>query len=288
MKKTIILFLILLALSILMGCNVNLKIPDDTDNPAKPEAGQTTEEETNKSKIEPDQPEFSNLTEIEEPVYFTLRGLYSDGGWVDANEEDIESDYYFYVIPSGTALAGMSGEEYFIWWDTDAFYFGDVESPYSLENNGTVLKVRELYGHVGTVIFEFVKTDEIPEHITDSYKDFNFYFGNIGYLGELYPAVFGDWDNLALDDYNEFAGYLFEVLYDEGREYLDMGMSVLVTGETEEISDFPVCMIVMVGTSHEEHFVREIYYAVTPEGGVFRLEPIMGEWELVFVFGAVG
>ena len=102
---------------------------------------------------------------------------------------------------------------------------------------------------------------------------------------KLFSGDVSVWDNLEFDDYDNFIRYLLATL-PEAQEYVNMGMAVLITGETSQAGPFPICMDVVLGTSHEEHFVREILYTITPEGGIMKYDPIYGEWDVVF--GAAG
>ncbi|NLB82649.1 MAG: hypothetical protein GX791_00220 [Synergistaceae bacterium] len=68
---------------------------------------------------------------------------------------------------------------------------------------------------------------------------------------------------------------------EEIREYLNAGMAILFTGETAVIED-EECYLVMLGTNHEDHFVREIIYAVnTVTRQVYRFDVLNDTWEPV-------
>lgn len=62
---------------------------------------------------------------------------------------------------------------------------------------------------------------------------------------------------------NEIKDQIFRVIkgMKDIQEYLDNGMSILLTGETTIING-KECYEVFLGTNHEEIFVREIHYAV--------------------------
>mgnify|MGYP001428546800 FL=1 len=57
--------------------------------------------------------------------------------------------------------------------------------------------------------------------------------------------------------------YDFSIYGGEGgaQDYINSGMSVLYTGETEVIDGKP-CMVFALGTDRDDQFVRERYYAV--------------------------
>lgn len=65
----------------------------------------------------------------------------------------------------------------------------------------------------------------------------------------------------------------------EIQEYLDDGMSILLTGETT-IIDGEECYDVVLGTDHEETFVREIHYAVNIfTRQVYKYDILNDTWE---------
>ena len=66
------------------------------------------------------------------------------------------------------------------------------------------------------------------------------------------------------------------------------GMTILVTEETVEL-DGDICRIIVLGTNHDENFVREIYYAITStDWNIYEYDPVEDVWYLMYVFGAVG
>ena len=65
-------------------------------------------------------------------------------------------------------------------------------------------------------------------------------------------------------------------------------MTPLVTGDTVDLGDIGVCRLVFLGTDHEDHFVREIQYAISPNGDIYKYDPMGDAWLLMYVFGAVG
>jgi len=60
--------------------------------------------------------------------------------------------------------------------------------------------------------------------------------------------------------------------------YLETGMSMIIDGSTEEI-DGDIYYIVILGTNHEEHFVRELFYGINPETGyIYKYDVITDSW----------
>lgn len=84
----------------------------------------------------------------------------------------------------------------------------------------------------------------------------------------------------------EIEDLIFDIIMNdivEIQEYLDAGMTILFTGETT-IIDGEECYDVVLGTNHEEHFVREIHYAVNIfTRQVYRLDVLNNRWKTVAV-----
>ena len=69
----------------------------------------------------------------------------------------------------------------------------------------------------------------------------------------------------------------------EIQEYLNMGMSILFTGETTTI-DGEDCYDVILGTNHVGSFIREIFYSVNIiNRQVYRYDVFTDTWALVAV-----
>lgn len=60
---------------------------------------------------------------------------------------------------------------------------------------------------------------------------------------------------------------------------MQQGMSVMYTGDTELI-DGQTCLLFALGTDHDEHFVREYYYAVG-DGIIYVYDAIFDTWNTV-------
>ena len=64
----------------------------------------------------------------------------------------------------------------------------------------------------------------------------------------------------------------------EYQAYLDMGMTIMIWGDTSVVNGV-TCYDVVLGTDHEEHFVREVLYTVDIAGRkVYVYDPITGGW----------
>ena len=82
----------------------------------------------------------------------------------------------------------------------------------------------------------------------------------------------------------EAEALIYEIIendVEEIREYLNAGMAILLTGETAVIED-EECYLVILGTNHEDNFVREVMYAVnTITRQVYRFDVLNDAWEPV-------
>lgn len=126
----------------------------------------------------------------------------------------------------------------------------------------------------------YIETDEhgnITELINAEYKE---YLENN--TSEQYKNLIENdsYENVS----QETQDLIFEIIMTdivEIEEYLDSGMTILFTGETT-IIDGEECYDLVLGTNHEEAFVREIYYTVNIyTENVFRYDVIMDTWEIV-------
>lgn len=83
---------------------------------------------------------------------------------------------------------------------------------------------------------------------------------------------------------SEAEAVIYEIIENdvgEIREYLNAGMAILLTGETAVIED-EECYLVILGTNHEDNFVREVMYAVnTATRQVYRFDVLNDAWEPV-------
>lgn len=66
---------------------------------------------------------------------------------------------------------------------------------------------------------------------------------------------------------------------DEIQIAMQQGMSVMYTGDTELI-DGQTCLLFALGTDHDEHFVREYYYAVG-DGIIYVYDAVYDTWNIV-------
>ena len=70
---------------------------------------------------------------------------------------------------------------------------------------------------------------------------------------------------------------------DKAHEYVHrLGMSTLVTSETEELNDAGTCILVFLGTGRDDQFVREIHYAISEDGAIYEYDIIDDTWICVY------
>lgn len=121
----------------------------------------------------------------------------------------------------------------------------------------------------------YVETDEnanIVEFISAEYKRFL-------EVDEEYMKEYVEEDEEEYNDY-DIDDQLYDIIKEivEVQEYIDLGMTILIEGETTTIEE-EECYIVILGTDHEESFVREIYYAIDINTQqVYRLDVINDKW----------
>ena len=98
---------------------------------------------------------------------------------------------------------------------------------------------------------------------------------DMGRVEEMQPIIYRSEEQLSEE---EAAELLCEL--DEVQKYLELGMTMLFEGNTEIIGEEP-CVVITLGTDHEEKFVRELSYAVSPSGGIYVYDVITDSWNIV-------
>lgn len=135
-----------------------------------------------------------------------------------------------------------------------------------------------------SVLYKIVE-EEILEVLGEEITKGSIYYVETNSKGEIkhfIPAEKKQWiDNNYITP--EIRNEVIETLriYDEINYYLDMGMTILFEGNTVMINGLE-CYEVILGTDHEEHFVRERFYAVdTATGDVYWYDILNDSWELL-------
>ncbi len=96
----------------------------------------------------------------------------------------------------------------------------------------------------------------------------------MGRIEEMQPYFNGTCEQLTEEEAAELLCEVYEV-----QEYLNQGMTMLFDGETEVI-DGETCVVIALGTDHEEYFVREFYYAVSPSGSIYAYDIFTDSWNV--------
>ena len=96
----------------------------------------------------------------------------------------------------------------------------------------------------------------------------------MGRIEEMQPYFNGTCEQLTEEEAAELLCEVYEV-----QEYLNQGMTMLFDGETEVI-DGETCVVIALGTDHEEYFVREFYYAVSPSGSIYAYDIFTDSWNM--------
>jgi SpoU rRNA methylase family enzyme len=79
---------------------------------------------------------------------------------------------------------------------------------------------------------------------------------------------------------DELIDYLLFEVPEAYENVMDLGMSVLVTGEITQIPGEGVCRDIWLGTDEEGKFTREILYTVGETGNIYRYDPLKDTWEI--------
>jgi len=102
--------------------------------------------------------------------------------------------------------------------------------------------------------------------------------------GEVVSFNFSSNDEFDTDlEFQELSEFVFGIINDTDavKYYLEMGMTPLFTGETEVVQG-EICYLIALGTDHEEHFVREVFFALNPVTlQVYEYDIINDIWEAV-------
>ena len=96
----------------------------------------------------------------------------------------------------------------------------------------------------------------------------------MGRIEEMQPYFNGTCEQLTEEEAAELLCEVYEV-----QEYLNMGMKMFFDGTRETIND-ESCVVIALGTDHEEYFVREFYYAVSPSGSIYAYDIFTDSWNV--------
>ena len=114
----------------------------------------------------------------------------------------------------------------------------------------------------------------LPDWLMEGGTIWNIRTDAMGRVVEMIPPIY---ENEVLTE-EEAAEHLSRV--PEVQQYLAQGMTMLFDGETEMI-DGESCVVIALGTDHEEYFVRELFYAVAPSGTIYTYDLFTDSWNMV-------
>ena len=97
----------------------------------------------------------------------------------------------------------------------------------------------------------------------------------MGRIVEMIPPTHENEDVLSEEEAAELLSEVYEV-----QQYLALGMTMLFVGERQNING-ETCVLIALGTDHEEYFVRELYYAVAPSGTIYTYDLFTDSWNVV-------
>lgn len=210
------------------------------------------------------------------------------------------------VLPDEIICEKVSGEKqkltprknqefYAVYWGMDAkkesLWLDDVRwTPPNLDYAAMYPEAMTLYENDVTesVLYDIVEGSILYISEDDMTKG-RVYLVTTDEAGNLIDVVNADNENhpgSILNDEAKTQALIFEFVRSrvkEIREQLDMGMKILFDGGTTTI-DGKEYYVIAVGTDHEEHFVREDFYAVNLlTEQVYRDDILMNKWVPVAV-----
>lgn len=105
----------------------------------------------------------------------------------------------------------------------------------------------------------------------------------MGRITAMEPYIYGEYsDEYEMEMTEEEEAAMILSMSPHVQPYLNMGMSMFFEDGREIIGGEP-CIVVVLGTNHSDHFVRELYYAVSPYGTVYAYDVITDTWDLAGV-----
>ena len=131
-----------------------------------------------------------------------------------------------------------------------------------------------------------IAPEEIGEVLGDDLTRGEVYFVKTDEGGKITSFISAERKKFMEESYlnPEAEALIYDIIendVEEIREYLNAGMAILLTGETAVIED-EECYLVILGTNHEDNFVREVMYAVnTATRQVYRFDVLNDAWEPV-------
>lgn len=120
-----------------------------------------------------------------------------------------------------------------------------------------------------------LEMDTLPTWLMKNGTVWNIRTDATGKVVQMDPPIYENDDMLTEEEASEILSGVYEV-----QQYLQQGMVMFFEGSTEVIYD-QLCVVIALGTDHEEYFVRELFYAVSPNGTVYKYDPFTDYWYMV-------
>ena len=179
---------------------------------------------------------------------------------------------------------GHGGEHESIWIDDVEWTPPEGEDAY--DPNYPVPRIRNENEETVSLLYKIAPDKQFDILGDDMFKGEAYYIetDEKANIVELINAEYKRYLEESSDDYMdvELKNLVYNIVFnniDGINEYMDMGMTLLFTGETT-IIDGEECYDVVLGTDHEESFVREIYYTVNiSTEQVYRYDVLDDIWE---------
>lgn len=201
-------------------------------------------------------------------------------------------------VPNEIAFEKVSGEKsrlhprkndefYAVFWGTgpkrQSLWLDDARWTPPEEDNFATVYPSEMTFYENDVVESVlynIAIDQVSDILGDDLFPGSVYFVKTDDKGNIINFIGAEHKRYLESGSNdpEIGDLIFEILKeaDEVQEYLDMGMTMLFSGETSMI-DGEEFYLVALGTGHEEHFVQEVHYAVNATTGEVYLDDIIND-----------
>ena len=314
-RKWCLLTVLLLCLALLVGCSQrgNTDLKATRPDPVNPGHTQTepTDTEPMPTEPEPTDSEATEDTEPSEPIGLHAYSMLKEELWeyncvagiayvgyvgYDSTIDDvmdclqnseIAQEYPFLLGGSIALSEEYPGAE--VYAIVPASEYGVTVYPYvftdseDYEDMFEVLTDEPIYeGEPGeVVILRCNISDIIPNtevSVSGNLEAFTFHPMLSGMDGHVVEEA-GILDFSLYEEDPVSDGYELLYQYDEIQSYLDMGMTLLWTGD-EQLIDGQNCLLYALGTDQEDQFVREQLYAVGGDD-VYWYDPLDDSWNIL-------
>ena len=246
------------------------------------EAAQEDEKSVEEGTVEPDQEDNYDFTLYEQEMEWGF--LYDkEGEWWSECYENANGGPLAYCLRLETAEGEPAMLSYT--YGSDKLCYTTVYGDFWLLNEESGEYGYHLYmedsDRDGTF---FMTCEEDTLTVTEGEGDAFFQFTDTAEISfQFNPDPQLEIEVPELSGYDDIARVAYSTLtcLDEIRYYKQCGMVIQYRGETQEINGEP-CIVFEMGTDHEEQFVREFYYAVSPDDlTVYSYDVLSDTWNVI-------